>query len=74
MTDDERQQVRQQTIEEMLKVAIDTCPWCKAGYALLAKNSSYRTDSRREHFNGSNQWPCHSYNVVEALREAALIP
>ncbi len=75
MTEFERQQVRQETIEEMLRVAINSCPYCKLGFGLLKPGNSYvkRGDSA-QHFNGSLQWPCHSYSTVEALREASLQP
>ncbi len=69
MTDSERQQVRQETIEQMLKVAIEACPFCKIGLPTFPHR-----DRGQVHFNGSSEWTCRTYPAVEALREASLQP
>ncbi len=74
MSDDERQQVRQATIEEMLMVAINACPLCVHGMPKLPPGSAYARYGPADHFNGSAQWPCLTYAAVEAIREAALQP
>lgn len=73
LTEHERQQVRQATIEEMLRIAIKACPFCVRGLPKLGPNTRFG-EVEGDHFSGSASWRCLNHVVVEAIREASLQP